>query len=79
MKGKFDMPETRSPDRKNTQLSALKDAIIAEQHVLELDISIVSARVEALLRPVLCDAGPSSDPLVFVLNDQELKCRAPTP
>ena len=59
------MTDSKSPLRDGACFAALKDAILAEQHVLELDIHIVSARVKALLGEPLFETVPASAPIVM--------------
>ncbi|MBK7717871.1 MAG: hypothetical protein IPJ36_01575 [Simplicispira sp.] len=73
------MPDSKSPHREGGCFAALKDAILAEQHVLELDIQIVSARVKALLGEPLFETDPASVPIVMASREHALTGLSPLP
>ena len=73
------MPDSKSPHREGGCFAALKDAILAEQHVLELDIQIVSARVKALLGEPLFETDPASAPIVMVSSKHAWAGLSPLP
>ncbi|WP_146139370.1 hypothetical protein [Simplicispira suum] len=65
------MPHS-TPIRKSASLAALKEALLAEQHVLALDIHIVSARVMALLGDLPCETVSASVPGTIISGNHEL-------
>ena len=73
------MTDSKSPLREGGCFAALKDAILAEQHVLELDIHIVSARVKALLGEPLFETDPASAPIVMASREHALTGLSPLP
>ncbi|MBP6120581.1 MAG: hypothetical protein KBB19_11585 [Giesbergeria sp.] len=73
------MTDSKSPLRDGACFAALKDAILAEQHVLELDIHIVSARVKALLGEPLFETDPASAPIVMASREHALTGLGPLP
>ena len=54
------------------RLAALKNAVLAEQYALGLDIQTVNARAQALLGKALCETPPAIDPIVVLASENEL-------
>ena len=70
--GEANRPDTPSPIRKSLRLAALKNAVLAEQYALGLDIQTVNARAQALLGKALCETPPAIDPIVVLASENEL-------
>lgn len=73
------MTDSTSPLREGACFAALKEAILAEQQVLELDIHIVSARVKALLGEPLFETDPASALIVMASSEHALTGLSPLP
>ena len=70
--GETAMPDTNHTIRVCEHFAALKNAIMAEQHVLELDIRIVSARVQALLSGAQGETASAAARIVIIGAEHEL-------
>jgi len=73
------MPDLKPSFAESACFAALRGAILVEQQVLELDIHIVSARVQKLLRESLRMAEPASTPIATLSKNEALLQLAPLP
>ena len=71
------MPDLKPSFAESTCFAALRDAILAEQQVLELDMHIISARVQELLGESLRHLEPIGIPIGTISGKYQLVQLAP--